>query len=228
VASSVFQLWIVGAAFQTLLALHVAPYDVALAETTHHYQALLGYFLYDTVYLVTRGSMLFILHHLGCLYVCWYYLEYGFPSLWFCLMMPVLGEVTNPFLSLRRILRETHGKSSGVYKINSCLLLTLYFECRMLGFPIVLLMHYPEVASRPVQTWLPIYVIMGGIYLVSIDWFGRLVKSDTGRPVSSFSLKPVELEMSGEPDTVELAGPDDYHLRLPPGSLESPDTRLST
>lgn len=177
VSSSIFQLWIIGSMLQTLM--NTASHDVIASRITEHYHMLQGFFIYDVVYLATHGTKYttFILHHMGCLYFIVWYLTHGYTSHWFNLLFPVLGEIANPFLSMRRILRETHGKSSILYRINRFIVLALYFECRILGFPIALIMHYPEIQGQPWNMWLPMYVVTGVLYTVSLGWFWRLLKS---------------------------------------------------
>jgi len=181
VSASLFQLWIVGSMIPTFL--HTIdptyPSQLITSELTLHYQVLLGYFIYDFLYLLTYGTKYttFLLHHIACLYCSAFYLIHGFSSPWFNVIMPILGECTNPFLSMRRILKDTHGKPSTLYQINRGILLTLYFACRIVGFPLTLIVLYPEVMNDPVSSWLPTYVIVGVVYAVSIGWFRRLLKS---------------------------------------------------
>jgi len=181
VAASLFQLWVVGAMMPTFS--HsidpLYPSQLVTAELALHYQVLQGYFIYDFLYLLTFGTKYatFLLHHMACLYFSVWYLTYGFSSPWFNVLIPILGECTNPFLSMRRILKQTHGKSSTVYQLNRGILLTLYFVCRIVGFPLALVCLYPEVMNDPASTWVPAYSIIGAVYAVSVGWFARLLKS---------------------------------------------------
>jgi hypothetical protein len=181
VASSIFQLWVVGSMIPVFS--HTIdpsyPSHLVTAELTWYYQVLQGYFIYDFLYLFTYGTKYtaFLLHHMSCLYFSVFYLTYGFSTPWFNVLVPILGECTNPFLSMRRILKCTHGKPSAIYQLNRGILLTLYFVCRIVGFPLTLIVLYPEVMNEPASSWLPAYIIIGAVYLVSIGWFARLLRS---------------------------------------------------
>ena len=176
-----FQSWIVLSTIPTLLNTLNPSHSPQLIEValTRHYSELQGYFIYDTLYLLTYGTKYttFLLHHLSCLYLLSHYLTYGFSSPWFHALIVIFGECANPFMNMRRIFRETHGKSSALYQANHLILLTLYFGCRILGFPIMLLCLYPEVMHDPMSSWLPTYFLTSAVYVVSIGWFARLLKS---------------------------------------------------
>jgi len=176
VTATLFQLWLVQSMIKELLFLDSV--ELATAKTFVHYQMLQGYFVYDMIYLLTFGLKYttFIAHHIGCMCLLQINLHYGFTALWFNMLFPILGEITNPFLNMRRLFKEACGKTSTVYIVNHGILLFLYFGCRIYGFPLVLALHLLEAVNYPYIMWVPTYTVLAAIYAVSIDWFSRLMR----------------------------------------------------
>ena len=111
------------------------------------------------------------MHHVAAIAMVLMFLSFGFSGLWFNLLFAALGEAANPFLSVRKILREVPGEASFLYRANQTILVSLYVVVRIIGFPVILLAHYPETHALPLFLWVPPFAITGLVWLVSIDWF---------------------------------------------------------
>ena len=176
--SSVFQIVFVCSLLLAYWDLHRGlAEDVVEVKAVVLYKVLLGYFLYDISFLILHGTKHkgFIAHHVVAILCLNLFIKHGFSSLWFNLLFAALGEGANPFLSLRTIIRVNPGKCSLLYKLNMGVLLFLYFTLRVVGFPLILVLHYPEVSNTPVFKWGPPFAGALAVWGVSLFWFRDLV-----------------------------------------------------
>lgn len=176
--SSVFQIVFVCSLLLAYWDLHGGfAKDVVEVKAVVLYKVLLGYFLYDISFLIVHGTKHkgFIAHHVVAIFCINLFITHGFSSLWFNLLFAALGEGANPFLSLRTIIRVNPGKGSLLYKLNMGVLLFLYFTLRVVGFPLILVMHYPDVSNTPMFQWGPPFAGALAVWSVSLFWFRDLV-----------------------------------------------------
>jgi len=179
--SSVFQVLFVSSAMYAFWELRTGVAErVVHNHAVHVYQCLGGYFVYDLLYLVLHGTEHtgFILHHIAAIIFVNMFVVYGFSALWFNLLFAAMGEGANPFLSLRQILRYIPGEASLLYKLNQTILVGLYLVLRVVGFPLILAIHLPEVLDKrlPWYQWVLPFAVTMAVWAVGLGWFSALWK----------------------------------------------------
>lgn len=148
---------------------HRRRYDqqVVANDTLQNLDYLMGYFIYDILYLIkTEPTSLFIFHHLIGLCMITTIKKYGAPLhlLKHYNAVCVVSEITGPILNLRYITKNTP-----YYSLNMKLILLTYTLFRMIAFPLVA----SELLSK-----LNSNVLLGSfavVYMMSAVWFKKII-----------------------------------------------------
>lgn len=148
---------------------HRRRYDqqVVAADTLHNLDYLIGYFIYDILFLLkTNPKSLFIVHHLIGLLIIFVIKQIGVPLdlLKHYNAICLISEITNPVLNLRYITKNTP-----YYSLNMKLILFTYTLFRMIAFPLVSSEILPKLDSK---------LLWGSfitIYAMSVVWFKKIV-----------------------------------------------------
>jgi len=140
---------------------------IVQSRTMQQIDYLIGYFLYDLVYLLFRHRQSpFIIHHLIGFVMLFSMKCLGLPRdyLFHCNAICLLGEITNPILNLR-----TFTKGTPYYDLNMKLIGITYFLFRIIGFPAVSYLLLRHMQSKS------LWFCFGSIYVMSIIWFKKIV-----------------------------------------------------
>jgi hypothetical protein len=165
-----FQMYfILRSSFTVYQSLLPEQYSTALVSTSTLEQVdyLIGYFIYDIIYLFYRHPRSpFIIHHLIGFIMLFSMKWIGIPNeyLFHSNAICVLGEITNPILNLR-----TFTKGTSYYDLNMKMVGITYFLFRMIGFPAV---SYPLLKHMQSK---PLWFCFGSIYIMSMIWFKKIV-----------------------------------------------------
>ena len=141
--------------------------QVVANDTLQNLDYLMGYFIYDILYLLkTEPTSLFIVHHLIGLCMITTIKKYGAPLdlLRHYNAVCVVSEITGPILNLRYITKNTP-----YYSLNMKLILVTYTLFRMIAFPLVA----SELLSK-----LNSNVLLGSfaaVYMMSALWFKKII-----------------------------------------------------
>ena len=141
--------------------------QVVANDTLQNLDYLMGYFIYDILYLLkTEPTSLFIVHHLIGLCMIATIKKYGAPLdlLKHYNAVCVVSEITGPILNLRYITKNTP-----YYSLNMKLILVTYTLFRMIAFPLV--------ASKLLSK-LNSIVLLGSfatVYMMSAVWFKKII-----------------------------------------------------
>ena len=141
--------------------------QVVANDTLQNLDYLMGYFIYDILYLLkTEPTSLFIVHHLIGLCMITTIKKYGAPLdlLKHYNAVCVVSEITGPILNLRYITKNTP-----YYSLNMKLILVTYTLFRMIAFPLVA----SELLSK-----LNSNVLLGSfatVYMMSALWFKKII-----------------------------------------------------
>lgn len=148
---------------------HRRRYDqqVVANDTLQNLDYLMGYFIYDILYLLkTEPTSLFIVHHLIGLCMITTIKKYGAPLelLKNYNAVCVVSEITGPILNLRYITKNTP-----YYSLNMKLILLTYTVFRMIAFPLVATELLSKLNSN---------VLLGlfaAVYMMSAVWFKKII-----------------------------------------------------
>lgn len=148
---------------------HRRKYDqqVVANDTLQNLDYLMGYFIYDILYLLkTEPTSLFIIHHLIGLCMINTIKQYGAPLdlLKHYNAICVVSEITGPILNLRYITKNTP-----YYSLNMKLILLTYTLFRMIAFPLLASELIPKLNSN---------VLLGSfatVYMMSAVWFKKII-----------------------------------------------------
>lgn len=148
---------------------HRRRYDqqVVANDTLQNLDYLMGYFIYDILYLLkTEPTSLFIVHHLIGLCMITTIKQYGAPLdlLKHYNAVCVVSEITGPILNLRYITKNTP-----YHSLNMKLILLTYTLFRMIAFPLV---------SSELMSKLNSNVLLGSfatVYMMSAVWFKKII-----------------------------------------------------
>ena len=148
---------------------HRRRYDqqVVANDTLQNLDYLMGYFIYDILYLLkTEPTSLFIVHHLIGLCMITTIKKYGAPLelLKHYNAVCVVSEITGPVLNLRYITKNTP-----YYSLNMKLILLTYTLFRMIAFPLVATDLLSKLNSN---------VLLGSfaaVYMMSAVWFKKII-----------------------------------------------------
>ena len=148
---------------------HRRRYDqqVVANDTLQNLDYLMGYFIYDILYLLkTEPTSLFIVHHLIGLCMITTIKKYGAPLdlLKDYNAVCVVSEITGPILNLRYITKNTP-----YYSLNMKLILITYTLFRMIAFPLVATELLSKLNSN---------LLLGSfaaVYMMSAVWFKKII-----------------------------------------------------
>jgi hypothetical protein len=141
--------------------------QVVANDTLQNLDYLMGYFIYDILYLLkTEPTSLFIVHHLIGLCMIITIKKYGAPLdlLKHYNAVCVVSEITGPILNLRYITKNTP-----YYSLNMKLILVTYTLFRMIAFPLVATKLLSKLNSN---------VLLGlfaTVYMMSALWFKKII-----------------------------------------------------
>ena len=148
---------------------HRRGYDqsVVATDTIQSLDYLVGYFIYDLLYLLkTNPRSLFIIHHLIGLFMLYCIKQVGAPLhlLKHYNAICFIAEITNPFLNLRTLTKHTP-----YHSLNMKLILITYFIFRIIAFPLISSELLMQLNSKP------LWASFSTIYGMSLLWFKKIV-----------------------------------------------------
>lgn len=142
-------------------------WQIISQETLQNLDTLVGYFLYDILYLLSYDKNIgFILHHLIGISMIYFINSFGAPKhlLFYYNIFCFIAEASNPFLNFRHFVKDTSYYSSYIKFISIS-----YFIFRILLFP-----YYGYKVSILLQVK-PLNYFFSIIYMMSVIWFRKLV-----------------------------------------------------
>ena len=141
--------------------------SILAIDTIKNLDYLSGYFIYDILYLLkTDPNSIFLIHHVIGLIMLYVIKKLGAPLdlLNSYNAISFIAEITNPFLNMRYITKNT-----SYYSLNLKLILFTYTLFRMLAFPIVSFDLLLRLNSKTL--WLS----FSAIYIMSVVWFKKIL-----------------------------------------------------
>jgi hypothetical protein len=143
----------------------------SIDSTLINIDLITGYFIYDTINILTQDfSWLFLGHHILTLVMINIMKNLEMSNkIYYYNMICILGEITNPFLNIRHLL---HGSKSKIRKINDVIILITYTVIRIIMFPIIFIQIFLNIQGNTAYTLL---FMFSCLYIASIMWFRRII-----------------------------------------------------
>lgn len=143
-------------------------------QTIDNLNSLIGYFIYDSLYLMKTSSFSFyVVHHLLGISMLQIVKQFGAPiSLLsqynlFCF----IAEVTNPFINFRHFTRDTF-----FYSLNIKLIFGTYSIFRMILFPIMSKKLYNTILLTDSSRATSLIYLFSIIYVMSSVWYVKIFR----------------------------------------------------
>lgn len=143
-------------------------------QTIDNLNSLIGYFIYDSLYLMKTSSFSFyVVHHLLGISMLQIVKQFGAPiSLLsqynlFCF----IAEVTNPFINFRHFTRDTI-----FYPLNIKLIFGTYSIFRMILFPIMSKKLYNTILLTDSSRATSLIYLFSIIYVMSSVWYVKIFR----------------------------------------------------
>ena len=141
--------------------------SIVAIDTLKNVDYLTGYFIYDILYLLkTDPKSMFLVHHVIGLIMLYVVKKIGAPVdlLKSYNAISFIAEITNPFLNMRYLTKNT-----SYYSLNMKLILLTYTLFRMIAFPIVSFDLLRRLNSKILR------LSFSSIYIMSLLWFKKIV-----------------------------------------------------
>lgn len=171
-----FQLYFIFRSLSLFYQSHYSDeYDQQLVsqQIINNLNSLIGYFIYDSLYLMkTSYFSFYLLHHLLGISMLQLVKQFGAPiSLLsqynlFCF----IAEVTNPFINFRHFTRDTI-----FYPLNIKLIFGTYSIFRMILFPIMSKQLYHSIQFTDPSRATSLIYLFSLVYLMSSVWYIKIV-----------------------------------------------------
>lgn len=147
-----------------------------IENTLFNVQFLIGYFLYDSIYIIMCSpSIIFLFHHIIGIIFCILILRVGIPTDMIITynLLCVVMEGNNPYLNFRTVLKGTCFE-----KINKYIIVISYTLFRMIGYPIVYLNGMKKLEEKNILSpfqqnffYWKFYII----YFMSVVWYRKIL-----------------------------------------------------
>lgn len=133
-----------------------------------------GYFVYDTAVLLKSepGSM-FLAHHVAALLMLWSVISAGVTETWYHNAICLAGEVTNPFLNVRHLLKGW----PRLYRANIVMMWLMWLTFRIMGFAYLSFgfLGYIRPLVDPV-VFMGLRTLFWGVYGASWWWWYKITR----------------------------------------------------
>ena len=169
VACVSFQSWLLFRSFREVFAVGMYGKSSRLCDLENSLSALMGYFLYDFLYLIRRQDWKFMLHHLIGMYMIVESLKNQFtPKIVLAYhIFIIVSECMNPISNLKHLTRN-HPR---LYRWNTALHFYCFTLFRMILFPLVSYIGVDYIPKKQLQKY---YVVNSSLYLMSSFWYIKL------------------------------------------------------
>lgn len=148
--------------------------NIVSQQTIDNLNSLIGYFIYDIIYLLKTSSFSFyVVHHLLGISMLQLVKHFGapIPLLSQYNLFCFVAEVTNPFINLRHFTRDTT-----FYPLNIKLIFGTYSIFRMILFPIMSKQLYQTIQLTDPSRATSLIYLFSVVYLMSSVWYVKIIR----------------------------------------------------
>lgn len=161
------------ALFQIFITI-LAGYNIYNGSNNYIDNSVIGYYIYDTIYLLSYNQYAYIVHHVFALYLIYLHITYQIAPFFYSNVMYFLMELSACMLNWMNLLGE--------YKIQNyrfkVLTYSVYTVTRVITYPIFLI-DYIQIFYEPIWYHNVHLAINCMIYIISIGYLIISVKKLT-------------------------------------------------